>query len=68
VLERLETEAREERIGLWADPQPVAPWEWRRRSNPKRVIRDPSRPVQKCSGAVHLPASLIRCGMSQILS
>ena len=29
VLEGLETEAREGRIGLWADPQPV-PWKWRK--------------------------------------
>jgi len=32
VLEELETEAREARKGLWADPQPVPPWEWRKRS------------------------------------
>jgi micrococcal nuclease len=32
VLERLEAEAREGRRGLWADPQPVPPWEWRKRS------------------------------------
>ena len=31
VLERLESEAREARKGLWADPQPVPPWEWRKR-------------------------------------
>jgi endonuclease YncB( thermonuclease family) len=31
VLEELEKAAREARIGLWADPQPVPPWEWRRR-------------------------------------
>ena len=29
VLEGLETEAREAKIGLWADPQPGPPWEWR---------------------------------------
>jgi len=33
VLEGLEKEAREARIGLWADPQPVPPWEWQRRGD-----------------------------------
>jgi len=32
VLEGLEHEAREGRKGLWADPQPVPPWEGRKRS------------------------------------
>lgn len=27
-----ETSARGARFGLWADPNPVAPWEWRHRS------------------------------------
>ena len=31
VLEELEREAREGRKGLWADPQPVPPWGWRKR-------------------------------------
>ena len=31
VLEGLEHEAREGPKGLWADPQPVSPWEWRKR-------------------------------------
>ena len=29
VLEELEKEMREGRKGLWVDPQPVPPWEWR---------------------------------------
>jgi len=29
MLEELEKEAREAKNGLWADPQPVPPWEWR---------------------------------------
>jgi len=31
VLEGLETEAREGQKGLWADSQPVPPWEWRKK-------------------------------------
>lgn len=31
VLEGLEHEAREVKRGLWAEPQPVPPWEWRKR-------------------------------------
>jgi micrococcal nuclease len=30
-LEKPETEAQETSKGLWADPQPVPPWEWRKR-------------------------------------
>lgn len=32
VLEGLGKEAREERKGLWVDPAPMPPWEWRKRS------------------------------------
>ena len=35
VREGLEKNAREAKKGLWADPQPVPPWEWRKGS--KRV-------------------------------
>lgn len=27
---KLEQEARKNRVGLWRDPNPVAPWEWRK--------------------------------------
>src|SRR5262245_57742529 len=33
VLDRLEREARAARLGLWSQPNPIPPWEWRR---PKR--------------------------------
>ena len=29
-LALMETEAREAKRGLWADPDPVPPWEWRK--------------------------------------
>jgi endonuclease YncB( thermonuclease family) len=33
VLEGLETEARETRKGLWADPKPVPPWARQKRKS-----------------------------------
>jgi len=30
-LERLEREAKDAKRGLWADPAPIPPWEWRKR-------------------------------------
>ena len=30
LLEKLEKDARAGKKGLWVDPQPVPPWEWRR--------------------------------------
>lgn len=29
ALPALQDEARRAKLGLWAGPQPVAPWEWR---------------------------------------
>ena len=30
TLERFETEAKEAKRGLWAEPNPMPPWEWRK--------------------------------------
>lgn len=27
---QLETEARNKKIGLWSEPNPIAPWDWRK--------------------------------------
>jgi endonuclease YncB( thermonuclease family) len=31
ALASLQAEARARKRGLWADPNPIPPWEWRRR-------------------------------------
>lgn len=30
-LQALENQARAKRIGLWVDPKPIAPWDWRKK-------------------------------------
>ena len=35
-LARLEEEARSEKRGLWADPNPQPPWEWRKENRGKK--------------------------------
>lgn len=42
-LHALEREARTARRGLWGDPEPVAPWDWRR--NGRHSLLDP--PLQR---------------------
>ena len=41
-LKRLETEARTQRLGLWATENPVSPWEWRarRQDSTKRSLQN----------------------------
>lgn len=43
LLSDLEVEARDSRKGLWADPNPLPPWEYRERQK-KRTIEQPSAP------------------------
>lgn len=38
MLSVLEAEAREEKAGLWADKNPVAPWEWRKSKRTKKTV------------------------------
>jgi endonuclease YncB( thermonuclease family) len=36
ALHELEAYARLRQLGLWADPQPVAPWDFRRQAKPRK--------------------------------
>lgn len=38
-LDRLERDARREKRGLWSDPAPVEPWNWRARGKAKGGMR-----------------------------
>lgn len=42
----LETQARSAKIGLWADPDPVSPWEWRHGKKEQKV-------TSKSDGLLH---------------
>ncbi len=46
VYIRLQDEARRARRGLWAEPQPIAPWEWR-----KRHAAGPAAPAARSPAA-----------------
>jgi endonuclease YncB( thermonuclease family) len=35
ALAKMEVEARQKKIGLWADPNPTAPWDWRKAQKDK---------------------------------
>lgn len=37
VLEGFEAEAREAKRGLWIDPRPIPPWEWRKPGKRSRI-------------------------------
>jgi endonuclease YncB( thermonuclease family) len=37
-LARLQAEARKARVGLWSEPNPVPPWEWRRGAGEPQTV------------------------------
>ncbi|MBI4194705.1 MAG: thermonuclease family protein [Betaproteobacteria bacterium] len=43
-LHAIQAEARAARRGLWGDPSPQPPWDWRRKSRPHRATR-PAAPA-----------------------
>jgi micrococcal nuclease len=52
VLEKLEKEACQARLGLWSDPCPIPPWDWRhnkeiRRNKASGDCKEPTRPCDQ---------------------
>ena len=48
-LKQLEAEARQAKRGLWADPHPVPPWQWRVKRKSPREYREPRAPATTSS-------------------
>ncbi|GAG88866.1 unnamed protein product, partial [marine sediment metagenome] len=42
ILAGLDVDARKAKRGLWSDPKPIAPWEWRRIQAAKRKTNKPA--------------------------
>ena len=40
-LQKLEDDARAAKLGLWADKEPIAPWEWRKTERERRKVKAP---------------------------
>ncbi|WP_434778127.1 thermonuclease family protein [Neisseria sp. Ec49-e6-T10] len=47
--EQVEEQARKNKYGLWADPNPIPPWKWRKQKNTVKLIStDQSKSNQIC--------------------
>jgi micrococcal nuclease len=53
TLATLESEARAARRGLWADPHPVAPWEWRQ--GQRELVSGSSAPSAQAQSVLQAP-------------
>lgn len=53
-LEKLEPAAMEARRGLWADRDPIPPWEFRRNRSVAAVCKQSARPSLEDPGTVAL--------------
>lgn len=55
ALQKLEDEARAERRGLWADPKPTPPWEWRHSKKDQGSVapRAPAKAPPVAKGPLH---------------
>ena len=61
-LARLESEARAARLGLWSQPNPVPPWEWRKGEG---VPRTEAVVGNRRSRVYHKPTCRGAAGMSE---
>lgn len=46
VLQDLEEQARSQKIGLWQDEKPIAPWDFRHHSNNQAVFQPTKEPAE----------------------
>jgi endonuclease YncB( thermonuclease family) len=51
VWQEIQEEARQERRGLWVDPNPVPPWDWRRGGEKRE--KAPATPRSPATGPYH---------------
>jgi len=54
-LAKLEAAARVDKIGIWSDPNPIPPWEWRHgQANQKKgIVSNPSAATTQVSAVYH---------------
>ena len=64
-LLNLEAEAKNARRGLWADSDPIAPWDWRHHPGMRPVLKKitpaVSKNIQKQCGAKHTCSEMLSC-------